>query len=245
MEIIFLQFSIDFYLVGALARDIQLSSDAELASKRSTDDIDFAIMVEDEGQFYGIKNALIATGNFQAHETEAIKLFYKGAIEIDLMPFGDIEKGNRDILLTQPTRFVLNMPGFKEIYPFVEKLEVSEGLSIKVCSLEGLILLKLIANNDRPGRTKDITDIEHMIAVYFALHDGHIYEDHFDTMDKYSLTDREYLPLVCAHVIGREMNNLLVGSDVLKTRVRQILKARETTLWQAMLNGFNEDGLSA
>jgi predicted nucleotidyltransferase len=48
-------------------------------------------MIADEGQFYTIKDALLQTGAFTAHETEAIKLCYKHAIEIDLMPFGDIE----------------------------------------------------------------------------------------------------------------------------------------------------------
>jgi predicted nucleotidyltransferase len=83
------QFNIDFYLVGAVARDIRLSSNPAWTPKRKTNDVDIAVMIADEGQFYDIKNALIQTGHFSAHETEAVKLFYKQAIEIDLMPFGE------------------------------------------------------------------------------------------------------------------------------------------------------------
>src|SRR3954471_15750947 len=89
------QYNIDFYLVGAVARDIHLSSNPAWAPKRKTNDVDIAVMIADEGQFYDIKNALIQTGNFTAHETETIKLFYKQAIEIDLMPFGEIENESR------------------------------------------------------------------------------------------------------------------------------------------------------
>ncbi len=55
------------------------------------------------------------------------------------------------------------MPGFKEIYPFVKDIIVDENFAVKVCTMEGMILLKLISNNDKPQRTKDISDIEHII----------------------------------------------------------------------------------
>src|SRR6185312_8610549 len=91
IEPVLQKFDIDFYVVGAIARDIQLG---EYIATRKTNDVDIAIRVGDEKQFAELKRALVETGNFTPHETEAIKLFHKGGIELDLLPFGDIEDIN-------------------------------------------------------------------------------------------------------------------------------------------------------
>lgn len=57
---------------------------------------------------------------------------------------------------------------------FKEAFTVAEGISLSVCSLEGLVILKLIANNINPDRTKDIIDIEHILEVYFELNANEI-----------------------------------------------------------------------
>lgn len=57
----------------------------------------------------------------------------------------------------------MDMSGFKEVHSFTEALTVAEGISLNVCSLEGLVILKLIANYNNSDRTKDIIDIEHIL----------------------------------------------------------------------------------
>ena len=126
LQAIFAKFNIDFYLVGAVARDINLSGNEELFSKRGTNDIDLAVTISDEGQYNQVKAALVATGLFESHETEAIKLIYKNGLEVDLLPFGEIEGENRNVKLTDPT-FILNMPGFKDF-------ELGDGQIVKVCT---------------------------------------------------------------------------------------------------------------
>jgi len=240
MEGIFGDFGIDYYLVGAVARDIHLSADKSAEAKRKTNDVDLAIKINDEGQYNELKKALIATGRFTPHPMEAIKLFYNNRIEVDLLPFGEIEGPDINVNPTDPA-FVLNMPGLREIYPFVEDIKIDKDFSIKVFTMEGLILLKLISNDDRPERTKDISDIEHIIRVYFDLYSGNIYEDQFDTMELYDTAQNDYLQLVCCRVIGRKMKELLKGSDGLRERIEQILAKRPTTWWQAMLEGIKDN----
>jgi predicted nucleotidyltransferase len=240
MSGIFMEFDIDYYVVGAVARDIHLSANTEAGAIRRTKDVDLAIMVNDEGQYNDLKTALINTGHFTPHPTENIKLFYKDGIEVDLLPFGEIEQPNRDVTLTDPS-FVLNMPGFLEVYPFVDDIRIENDFSIKVCTMEGLILLKLIANDDRPQRTKDISDIEHIIKVYFDLHSGDIYEDYYDAMALYDTRQGDYLQLVSSRVIGRKMKPLLAGSGDLRRRIDSILEKRPTASWQAILAGMNDD----
>ena len=141
MENVFRDFGIDYYLVGAVARDIHLSADVEAEALRKTEDIDIAITINDAGQYNELKKVLISTGDFTSDPTEAIKLYYKDAIEVDLLPFGAIESINRTVKLIDPT-FILNMPGFMEIYPFVNDIKVENNFTVKVCTMEGIILLK-------------------------------------------------------------------------------------------------------
>lgn len=50
MENIFREFGVDFFLVGALARDIQLSLNENFAAKRRTNDVDVAILLNAAGK---------------------------------------------------------------------------------------------------------------------------------------------------------------------------------------------------
>ncbi|WP_379073653.1 hypothetical protein [Pedobacter vanadiisoli] len=240
MEGILASFEVDFYIVGAIARDFHLSAKDGTDSIRKTDDVDLAIMLDDAGQFNMIKDTLLASGNFTADATEHIKLYYKGALEVDLIPFGKIESANGYVYLQPPNIFTLNMPGFKEIYPFVQEVSFAEGLSVKVCSVEGIVILKLIAYNDRPSRTKDISDIEHIIRVYFELSDEDIYEGHFDVMELYPVERGDYLQLVSARVIGRKMQVILKESDELRTLITSILKKRYEDWAVAILTGLGD-----
>src|SRR6185437_13981967 len=188
---------IDYFLVGAQARDIRLSATPEHTPRRFTKDVDIAIMVGSEREFEQMKQALVATGVFTSHETLAIKLFYKQAIEVDLLPFGQIEGLESEVRLEKPQLFVMDVPGFKEVMPTATVLTV-EGVEIRVCSLEGIILLKLFANADNPSRTKDLSDIEHILKAYFNLATEAIFTEFTDVPDLYATTDPDYLTLVSA-----------------------------------------------
>jgi len=107
--------------------------------------------------------------------------------------------------------------------------------------MEGIIMLKLLANDDRPQRTKDISDIEHIIQSYFDLYDGDIYEHHFDVMEMYDTDGHAYIQLVCARVIGHKMHLMLKNSPKLPERISRILTKRPIPRWSAMLDGLNEN----
>jgi predicted nucleotidyltransferase len=227
-EKIFKQFGVEFYLVGALARDIHLAANPAFMPQRKTKDIDIAILISDEDQFYAIKEAMVNSGDFSAHETETVKLIYKQSIEIDLLPFGGIENEQREALLHKPRLFVMDVPGFLEAYIDIEEFKLENNVKLKVCSLEAIILLKIIANDNNPGRTKDITDIEHIISVYFDLNDEKIYQERGDVLDLYDTNDNDYLKLVSARIIGRHIGNLLTNSVDLHRRVIAILRRKNS-----------------
>jgi predicted nucleotidyltransferase len=232
---------IDFFIVGAIARDIRLSANPQMKPLRQTKDVDIALLVADESQFYQVKDALLGTGLFTAHATEAIKLFYKESIELDLLPFGEIENHARETRLHKPRPFVMDMPGFSEIMPHVEEFEINGLSSFKVCTLEGLVLLKLIANDDNPSRIKDITDIQHIVSVYFELCMEDVFSNYADVAELYDTSINNYMHLVAARIIGRKINFLLQNSKDLHKRILSILNKRASgELWQAMTDGIHD-----
>lgn len=229
---------IDFYIAGAVARDYHLSKMPDYIPSRRTEDIDVAVMVANEEEFIQLKKALINTSFFLEHK-EPIKLIYKDAIELDLLPFGEIEESGIT-RLTHPKVFTLDMPGFSLLNDFTEIVQWDADLQAKICALEGIILLKLIAYNDKPQRTKDLADIQQIIKHYFDISSDDIYNNHFELMELYDTEDREYMPKVCAHVIGRKLKTMLQTDSKLKERIQAILKNSDQRFWENIFTGLSE-----
>ena len=125
-------------------------------------------------------------------------------MEVDLIPFGEIESEAREVRLTMPKAFALQMPGFFEAFAFIEPIEFG-NLILNTCPLEGIITLKLISHDDRPERTHDLTDIDNIIDGYFDWNSEEIFSEHHDLFEVYDVEDLEhYQPMVAVHVNGRK-----------------------------------------
>ncbi len=241
MENIFRQQEVEYYLVGAFARDMHLSQGLTYTNKRKTKDIDIAIMLASEEAFYNIKQALLQTGQFTAHATETIKLYYQQRIEIDLLPFGAIENEKAETVLTRPQTFIMDVPGFKEVQPYVTTKALDNGQSVNVCPLEGIVLLKLFSWNDRKERDKDITDIQTILHHYLELMDLEEYGRYTNVLDLYDTEDADnYQSLVGARIAGRKIRDMLMPAPAINQRVQSILLLRLDSLWQAIRDGMND-----
>jgi predicted nucleotidyltransferase len=53
------QFAIDYYLVGAVARDVWMSGIHRKTPKKTTAGIDFEVLINDKGQYEKLKEYLI------------------------------------------------------------------------------------------------------------------------------------------------------------------------------------------
>ncbi|MEO6916614.1 MAG: hypothetical protein ABI151_14145 [Chitinophagaceae bacterium] len=123
---VFTENGIEYFIVGAIARDIRLAKIPGHASPRMTNDVDFAVMVPDETAFDTIKEALVATGRFTTDENNPLKLIYRERFEIDLLPFGEIENDMREISLQNPKVFTMDVPGFREVHSSLEDIKIGE-----------------------------------------------------------------------------------------------------------------------
>ena len=96
-----------------------------------------------------------------------------------------------------------------------------------MASLPSIILLKLIAFDDRPEkRVKDAIDIDIIIKHYFGLQEDNVYENHNDPFLNEDLVNAgTELSEISAIVIGREIKKIINENQILLDRVKNILKA--------------------
>lgn len=234
---------IDFYLIGAVARDTWFAQKGSRAL--GTRDVDFAVLVANENSYDELKQFLIQQEGFAESSTNEYVLFDKAGQQIDLLPFGAIEiEGNRFIDNTGVIH--TNISGFKEVYEAATDEVNFEGeYDFKVSSLAGIILLKLIAYDDRPEmRSKDIQDIGTILNNYFTLENEMILDKHIDL-----IADAKKWELVSARVIGREMQPILDRNSLLKERVLAIIdnntsSAEESNIGRLLLGVINQSPLA-
>ncbi len=208
------QLDIDYYLIGAFARDVWFTQ--ENINSRRTSDIDFAILVPEAAQFEKLKQYLSMKKGFKDLKNNAFAMRSPGGTTVDILPFGSIEidedPGEKQAVVTN---------GFKEVYErSVEIFAAGQGgFNIKVASLAGIFLLKLIAFEDRPEiRAKDPGDLMAIIMHYFTLHSEFIYEQHSDLFE----TQEDMLSLSSV-VIGREIKRIVAENKPLHKRVKDFL----------------------
>ncbi|MFQ6611263.1 MAG: hypothetical protein ACE5D7_10775, partial [Fidelibacterota bacterium] len=78
----------------------------------------------------------------------------------------------------------------------------------------------------RPGREKDIRDIDYILANFFDLHIGEIYNTESDIPDLYEDELKYFDKMVSARYVGRKMRDILASSPELRARMIQLLRTQ-------------------
>lgn len=212
LELAFKKYGIDYYLVGARARDLW-TDHISLGPKRTTEDVDLCIYINDYNQYRALVKDLVELYGFSRDEKEAYRFYHKGTV--DLIPFGGIEK-NGEVFLDNPP-ISLSVYGTKEA---VSNAEVVER-DFRVITLAGLCILKLIAFYEKPDqRAKDLEDFYFILENY-----GQIAGDQlFDRVEHEDLiTDEFELPVASARLLGRQLKSISLLSPDLSARLIHIL----------------------
>ena len=214
----FSKFGINFYLVGATARDVWMRGVHEVPPKRATSDIDFGIMIKDSYIFDELKNYLIEVEGFTPYKENAFVLIWKDKTQVDLIPFGELEQ--EGVATVKGTGFTsMNVEGFMEVYEQASEEIYTEDQHFKVCTLAGIVILKLIAWDDRPEmRGDDIDDIAEIIKNYFHFNSEAIWEHNSDLF-----TDDNDLDEIASQYLGREIGKIISGNAKLIERIKGIL----------------------
>ncbi len=207
---------VPYYLIGATAIALELLKDG-IKPARGTKDIDFALMLSSLDEYDKIVQSLEEEG-FNKVKAPWTLYHQRYNVVIDLLPFGEIEENDKEPFSRRYSD--LHVLGFKEILESSEEIRIEE-ISIRVPPLPGMILLKLVAWNDRPEeRDTDLFDIINIIHHFHDLAWEEIVEQHHDLF-----TDSDFDNLVIsAQVLGRKAREYLDKSIPLTNRVMQVLE---------------------
>lgn len=219
----FEKFGIDFYLVGAVARDVWMSGINKIAPRRTTGDIDFAVLINDKGVYEQLKEYLVNEEGFQPTKENAFVLI-KDNTEVDLFPFGAIEDEDSKVTIQGTGYTSVHVPGFKEVYDAnLPELELNDGHTFKFSTLPGIVMLKLLAWHDRPEmRRDDIKDISDVLNHFYTMYDETIWNDHNDLYTDENMEMPEIH--IAARVMGREISKIAKQNEQLFARIDGILE---------------------
>lgn len=175
-EIISLARKLDlqYFLAGAMARDIVLTNVFGIDIGRATRDVDFAVAVADWDQFNLVKRTLLENGPFSASDKAEQRLYYRtgenhAGFPVDIIPFGGVEAPPHSIAWPPEKKIIMNVMGYAEALETALSVQVEAGFTVPIASLPGLALLKLFAWQDRHNETpKDAQDLVILCRGYHA-----------------------------------------------------------------------------
>lgn len=198
-----------------------------MTARRSTSDIDFAILIPDTAVFSELKDYFTIQESFHAYSGNSFVLVWKNGMQVDLIPFGNIaDNGIVKVIGTGFTSMAVD--GFAEIHKQnLPEIELESGNKFKICTLPGIVLLKLIAWSDRPEmRQSDILDISDILNNYFDLQGEEIYENHSNLFED----ETKELINISATALGINIGAIIKEDKLLTERIIKILKANSTIL---------------
>jgi predicted nucleotidyltransferase len=168
-----------YLLAGATARDLLLVYAHEIPNNRATVDVDLAFLMESWGEFETLRKKLLAGGDFVEVPRKGIhKLRFRRTLEVDILPFGGVERRDRSIVLPPDNAFEMSMFGFKEALGSAVTVKLPDDARVQVVSLPALAILKFSAWTERRHREpgKDAYDLLLIIKNYASASGERLYD---------------------------------------------------------------------
>lgn len=164
---------VDYFVIGATARDIMLNHVFGMESGRATRDVDFALAIRDWTLFETIRQQLSRTDGFTLTKEAVHRVGYRAPTGetglVDLVPFGGVEQSAGTIAWPPDMSVVMNVAGYNEALGAAVLVAVSDDLVVRVASIPALVLLKLFAWRDRGNENpKDADDLQFLMRRYAA-----------------------------------------------------------------------------
>lgn len=199
----------DFYVIGATARDIVLCGIHNQTAARRTADLDIAIAIKDWDKFDQISKGLCEIDGFNKSNKQKQLFWYNKNFKLDIVPFGEIAKADKNIYWPPEEEFAMSVVGFTEVANNTLNVTIDDEFTIKVASLPGIFVLKLAAFNDRKNKTnKDADDLAFIIENYLDINDERAAAEHYDIYE----VDNFNTFTAGATLLGRDIKSILGGN---------------------------------
>lgn len=209
----------DLFIIGAQARDFILQYGYDLRAVRATTDIDFGLVLESWDEFSKLRGALVLDEGFQAHPHQQQRFTHKFGVVVDLVPFGNIEHPRGLLRWPRGPEAEMSTIGFREAFASAIDVRIESDLIVKVASLAGLALLKMIAWSDRRA-VRDAQDLGLIIHRYLeAGNEDRLYAPHGDRADL--MTEDFDYHRASAQMLGGDLRSLL--TDESRPTIRKVL----------------------
>lgn len=207
---------IDFFGIGALARNIWYIENN--LPPRGTKDVDFGVYIPDEETYRKLKQKMVKDFGYTQSNENIFCLISPNQIPVDFLPFGEIEKSGK-VLIDGKGLTNINLDGFNEVYQNGIRKANIEDHTINICTVPSVVLLKLIAFDDRPEfRAKDPLDISSIIKNYPHIETELIWDEYNYLYDQ-DLSHED----IGVIVIGCEIFKLIKDNEGLKSRISIII----------------------
>jgi len=211
---------ISFFVIGATARDIIMELNDE-SSGRLTHDLDIAITINDWEQYKTIEEGITKLPNFTKDPNQKQRFKYLEKFDLDIVPFGNIMKENNKIFWPPDEEFAMSVLGFSAVNDAVLKVKVDEDIEIRIASLSGIFLLKIVAWKGRNIETnKDADDMAFILQNYLEIHRDESLEYYEEIY-----TEDHTILKGGALLLGIHLNQLLDAYPDAKQRIAEIIAA--------------------
>lgn len=163
---------VSYFVVGATARDI-IYTLSNTNSPRSTNDIDFAIKIENWQKYDEFKLMMLNNQVFTPVKTDYHRFMHTitGKL-VDVLPFGGLEELGHVIKWPPDDSKAMSNLGFEEAYDNSIRVRLQDNpvVDVAISTLAGLAIMKLMAWND--GRIKKEDDAQDLLHISRHYIDG-------------------------------------------------------------------------
>lgn len=200
-------------IIGATARDLILHHVHRFPIRRATADLDLAVAIGSWHTFDALERRLIDSG--AGRHAQIDHRFTMNDWNIDIVPFGGVEQNGT--IVWPKTETQMSVTGFDEASRHALEVQLPEGVRAFVASPAALLILKLIAWDERHMRQPrhDAVDIRTLLDSYAApWNEERLYLEADDLLQQFAYDN----PLAAAALLGRD-----AGAIAEKATLRRIL----------------------
>ena len=212
------ELNVEFFVVGAMARDIIFTHCYGIQTGRATYDIDVGVNLASWDHYDALIKKLCSDTNFTS--TKVVHRFEYNKYPVDIIPFGQISDKTKKIHWPPDQSKEINLIGFEEAFTdsVIVRLREDPVLDIPIVSPLGFTLLKIFSWADRNDGMRDAYDLRLVICNYADLgNEERIYE----VDEILNQEDFDY-QMAGAMLLGYDIASL--ASDQTLTKVIEIIE---------------------